>query len=100
MTVESRVPDRAALGAALGQNRPPHSIGITGRIRPEYALGAAVLIEVRKRAESARALAKRLNLDVPLVQEALNELEKFGWVSRSQVGMLVIYRAVSETGRE
>ena len=37
MTVESRVPNRAALGAALGQNRPPHSIGITGRIRPEYA---------------------------------------------------------------
>ena len=38
MTVESRVPNRAALGAALGQNRPPHSIGITGRIRPEYAV--------------------------------------------------------------
>ncbi|ULH15492.1 hypothetical protein MF271_16505 [Deinococcus sp. KNUC1210] len=60
---------------------------------PLSLLAEAVLSELGRRAEGARALAKRLNLDVPPVQWALNELEAFGRVRRSQVGMLVIYRA-------
>ena len=59
---------------------------------PLSPLAGAVLSGLERRAEGARALAKRLNLTVPPVQGALEELEAFGWVYRSQVGLLVIYR--------
>ena len=61
---------------------------------PVSPLAAQVLARLGNRAEGARTLAKALDLEVGTVQQALGELETFGLVRRSQVGMLVIYRAV------
>ena len=61
---------------------------------PVSLLAATVLDRLRTRAEGTRALAKGLELDADLVQRALDELDVLGLVSRSQVGMLVIYRAL------
>jgi DNA-binding MarR family transcriptional regulator len=60
---------------------------------PISPLAMQVLARLGDRAQGARALAKALELDVNVVQTALDELEAFGLVRRSQVGMLVIYRA-------
>ena len=61
---------------------------------PVTLLAAQVLARLGNRAEGARALAKVLDLEIGVVQIALDELEAFGRVRRSQVGMLVIYRAL------
>lgn len=68
---------------------------------PLSPLAQAVLNGLGKRAEGARALAKRLNIDAQIVQGALEDLERFGRVRRSQVGMLVVYREteVGEAGQ-
>ena len=60
---------------------------------PVTVLAARVLAQLSLRAEGARALAKTLGLEVGVAQMALDELEAFRLVRRSQVGMLVIYRA-------
>ena len=60
---------------------------------PVTPLAAQVLARLGTRAEGARALAKALDLSIGLVQQALDELETSHLVNRSQVGMLVIYRA-------
>ena len=60
---------------------------------PVTLLAVQVLVRLGNRAEGARTLAKALDLEVSEVQQALNELEAFRLVNRSQVGMLVIYRA-------
>ena len=62
---------------------------------PVTLLAAQVLARLGNRAEGARTLAKALELDVSVVQVALDELEACQLVKRAQVGMLVIYRAVS-----
>ena len=61
---------------------------------PITLLATQVLARLGDRAEGARALAKALDLEVGVVEQALDELEAFRQVRRSQVGMLVIYRAV------
>ena len=60
---------------------------------PVTPLAAQVMARLGNRAEGARTLAKALDLDVGEVQQTLDELEAFRLVDRSQVGMLVIYRA-------
>ena len=62
---------------------------------PVSPLATQVLARLGNRAEGARALAKALDLEVCAVQVALDELEAFRLVKRTQVGMLVIYRVVS-----
>ena len=62
---------------------------------PVSPLAAQVLARLGNRAEGARALAKALKLEISVVQFALDELETFQLVKRTQVGMLVIYRAIS-----
>ena len=54
-----------------------------------------MLTRLGNRAEGARALAKTLDLETSVVQLALDELEGFQLVKRTQVGMLVIYRKVN-----
>lgn len=62
---------------------------------PVSPLALQVLARLGDRAEGARALAKVLELETHVVQFALNELEVFQLVKRTQVGMLVIYRGVN-----
>jgi len=62
---------------------------------PLSTLAVTVLARLQYRAEGARAISKTLEVDLGHVQSALDELEASGEVSRSQVGMLVIYRATS-----
>jgi len=64
---------------------------------PLSPLAVTVLARLHHRAEGARAVSKALEIELSLVQSALDELEAAGQVSRSQVGMLVIYRG---TGSE
>ncbi len=61
---------------------------------PVSPLAAQVLGRLGNRAEGTRAISKALNLGLSQVQQALDELESFRLVQRSQVGMLVIYRVV------
>lgn len=61
---------------------------------PVSPLATQVLARLGNRAEGARALAKTLELEIGLVQFALDELEAFRLVRRTQVGMLVIYRII------
>jgi len=62
---------------------------------PLSPLAVTALARLHNRAEGARAISKTLEVELNLVQSALNELEAAGQVSRSQVGMLVIYRGTS-----
>lgn len=62
---------------------------------PVSPLAILVLTRLGNRAEGARALAKTLDLETSVVQLALDELEGFQLVKRTQVGMLVIYRKVN-----
>ena len=61
---------------------------------PVSPLAALVLARLRSRPEGTRSAAKGLEREFNLVQQALDELEAFGLVRRSQVGMLVVYCAV------
>jgi len=70
--------------------REPHD----GPLSP---LAITVLDRLSIRAEGIRALVRALNIELSLVQQALDELESAGQISRSQVGMLVIYRGISST---
>lgn len=54
---------------------------------------AQVLDRLGPRAEGVRAISKALEMGVDQVRQALDELESFRLVQRTQVGMLVIYRA-------
>jgi len=62
---------------------------------PLSPLATTVLEWLSTRAEGARGLARALEIEVSLVQQALDELETAGRIKRSQVGMLVIYRGIS-----
>jgi len=62
--------------------------------RPLSLLATMVLERLNTRAEGARGLARALDIDLSWVQQVLDELEAAGQVSRSQVGMLVIYRGI------
>lgn len=61
---------------------------------PISPLATRLLKHFGNRAEGVRSLAKSLGLEVGAVQAAMDELESRGLVSRRQVGMLVIYRAI------
>jgi len=61
---------------------------------PLSPVAMTVLERLNTRAEGARALSKALDIDLSWVQQVLDELEAAGQVSRSQVGMLVIYRGI------
>jgi len=62
---------------------------------PLSPLATTVLERLNTRAEGARLLSRALNVELGLVLLALDELEAAGQVSRSQVGMLVIYRGIN-----
>lgn len=64
---------------------------------PMTPLAMQLLTQLGNRAEGTKALAKGVGLHVSVVQQALDELESFRLVSRSQVGMLVIYRMCLST---
>lgn len=69
---------------------------------PITPLAESLLLYLRDRAEGVRSLAQRFEVDVTVVEVTLNDLTARGLVTRRQVGMLVIYRAVasSETKRK
>lgn len=69
---------------------PEHHVPPEG---PLSLLAAQVLARIGTRADGARGVAKALGVDLAVVQQALDELETFRLVGRSQVGMLSIYRA-------
>ena len=62
---------------------------------PVTPLAAQVLARLGNRAEGARTLAKALDLEVSTVQVALDGLEAFQLVKRTQIEMLVIYRSTT-----
>jgi len=61
---------------------------------PISLLAVRVLERLQTRAEGARSMGKALEIDLSLIQVALDELEAPTLISRSQGAMLVIYRAV------
>lgn len=82
-----RIPSRYHL--VSGQ--PAETARQEGPISP---IAARLLKHLGNRAEGVRSLAKSVCLEVSAVQSAVDELESRRLISRRQVGMLVIYRAI------